>query len=80
VVRGIAERLVDVPVHVRVEGDHLADGHEVSFVIASLAEQSSLRSFFCGLLGHERFPHRRKKLRMCFHHCIVLTLFTETRS
>src|SRR5581483_6758207 len=27
VVRRIAERLVDVPVHVRVKGDHLADGH-----------------------------------------------------
>ena len=29
VMRGIAERLVDVPVHVRVKGDHLADGHAV---------------------------------------------------
>ena len=27
VVRGIAERLVDVPGDVRVKGDHLADGH-----------------------------------------------------
>jgi hypothetical protein len=27
VVRGIAERLVDVPVNVGVQGNHLADGH-----------------------------------------------------
>ena len=29
VMSGIAEGLVDVPVHVGVEGDHLADGHEL---------------------------------------------------
>jgi thiamine biosynthesis lipoprotein ApbE len=33
--RGIAERLVDVPGDVRVKGDHLADGHEFSLVIAT---------------------------------------------
>jgi hypothetical protein len=33
-VRGIAERLVDVAGHVRVKGDHLADGHAVLLVIA----------------------------------------------
>jgi hypothetical protein len=27
VVNRIAKRLVDVPAHVRVKGDHLADGH-----------------------------------------------------
>jgi hypothetical protein len=41
VVDGIAERLVDVPVHVGVEGNHLADGHSWLLVIASEAKQSS---------------------------------------
>jgi hypothetical protein len=31
---GIAERLVDVTSDVRVQGDHLADGHALSFVIS----------------------------------------------
>jgi hypothetical protein len=47
-----------------VKGDHLADGHGNSFVIATLAIQPSLRSFFCGLLGSQRFPRRRKQLRL----------------
>jgi hypothetical protein len=62
--RGIAERLVDVTGDVRVKGDHLADGHALSFVIAGVAKHSSLRSFFCGLLGRWRFPRRRKQLRL----------------
>jgi len=39
VVRGIAERLVDVAGNVRMEADHLADGHDFSLFTASLAKQ-----------------------------------------
>jgi hypothetical protein len=39
--RGIGERLVHVTCDVRVERDHLANGHQSLLVIASLAKQSS---------------------------------------
>jgi len=44
-VDGIAERLVDVAGDARVKADHLADGHEISFVIASGAKQSTENCF-----------------------------------
>jgi hypothetical protein len=61
-VRGIAERLVDVAGDIGVECDHFADGHLLSF--ARPAKQNCLRSFFCGLLGSHRFPDSRKQLRL----------------
>src|SRR5205814_5016567 len=74
------ESLIDVASDVRVERDHLADLHRISFVIAGVAKQSSLRSFFCGLLASQRFPRRRKRLRLPSYYGIVLTLFLEIRS
>jgi hypothetical protein len=38
---GVAERLVDVTLHVGVKGDHLPDGHGFPLVFASVAKQSS---------------------------------------
>jgi hypothetical protein len=35
-VRGIAQRLVHVPLNVRMKGDHLADGH--SLLLLSITE------------------------------------------
>jgi hypothetical protein len=43
-VNRIPERLIDVALHVGVKGNHLADGHQILPVIASLAKQSRLRS------------------------------------
>jgi hypothetical protein len=43
--RSIAKRLVDVPVNVGMQGDHLADGHSGLLVIGSVAKQSGVRSF-----------------------------------
>ena len=42
--------------------------------------QSSLRSFFCGLLGSRRFSEWQKELRLRPHCGIVPILFLEFRS
>jgi hypothetical protein len=42
----IAEPLVDVAVHVGMQGNHLSDGHRCLLVIATGAKQSRLGSFF----------------------------------
>ena len=40
-VRGIAERLVDVPGDVGVKGDHLADGHAILLVLRRAGNPTS---------------------------------------
>jgi hypothetical protein len=62
--RCIAERLIDVALHVRVQGNHLADGHACLLVVADEAKQSRLRSFFCGWKPRRHFSAFRKQLRL----------------
>ena len=79
--RGIAERLVDVRADIRVQADHLANGHGFSSSRQPRcqAKQSRrLRSFFCGLSIAGALPRATKAVETVADFGLMFLLCSES--